>query len=318
MKRLILIDGNSLFHRAYHALPISLTFEGKPVNAVYGFSNMLLKAIGDLKPTHIAIAWDSIAPTFRHVEYEEYKAQRAAPPEDLYPQKVVLEKVLEAFEIPSFELAGFEADDLIATLATQARELVKEKKLDKIMILTGDRDTLQLVSKDINIYSSGQKLTEPIVFDKKKIKEKYGLKPSQMVDFKALAGDPSDNIPGVRGLGPKTAADLLAKYGNLERIYQNLKKLSQALQGKLSQDREKAFQARKLVELDRQVPIILDLKNSQAKFDWQKVQAAFAHLHFKSLIARLPIESKDLENLEEKEPVNVLKDKKSKDQMELV
>lgn len=293
MKKLILIDGNSLFYRAYHALPTTLTHEGKPVNAVYGFSNMLLKAIREIKPTHIALTWDSQAPTFRHIDFAEYKGTRKAPPDDLFPQKPVLQKVIDAFEIPGFEVAGYEADDLIATLATQA----EAEGVEEIVILTGDRDTLQLVSGHVAIFTPSPKL-EPVIYNREKIKEKYGLSPEQMNDFKALVGDPSDNIAGVSGVGPKTASDLLSKYQNLDGIYKNLDKLGLLLKEKLEKGKESAYEARKLVELDRQAPISLNLKECEAEFDWQKIKSAFEELHFRSLIASLPGGVKE-ENKEE-------------------
>jgi len=280
-----------------------LTYEGLPINAVYGFSNMLLKAISDIKPTHIAVCWDTIAPTFRHLDFAEYKATRAAAPDDLFPQKPHLQKVLKTFGIPEFELHGYEADDLIATLATQA----ENKKVDEIYILTGDRDTFQLVSGKVRIYTSGQKL-EPVIYDRVKIKEKYNLVPSQMNDFKALVGDPSDNIAGVLGIGPKNASDLLSKYKNLGEIYKHLGQLPEKLAEKLKNGKENAYSARKLVELDRKAPVKLDLADCKTDFDWEKIKAIFNEYHFRSMIAKLP----NQDNKTDKE------DRSSKSQMELV
>jgi len=294
-KRLILIDGNSLFYRSYHALPTTLTYDGKPINAVYGFSNMLLKAISDIKPTHIVVTWDTFAPTFRHLDFAEYKATRLAPPDDLFPQKPHLQKVLVAFGIPEFELHGYEADDLIATLATQA----EKQKVDEIFILTGDRDTFQLVSPKVKIYTSGQKL-EPVIYDRAKIKEKYNLLPSQMNDFKAMVGDPSDNIAGVSGIGPKTASDLLSKYKDLDGIYKHLKELPDALREKLEKGKEQAYIARKLVELDRKAPVKLDLSACKADFDWGRIRETLEEFHFRSLVGKLPGVESEEENKEKK------------------
>lgn len=283
-KRFVIVDGNSVFHRAYHALPVTLTSsQGMPINAVYGFSSMLLRLIDELKPSHVAVCFDSAMPTFRHIEFEEYKAHRAEAPEDLYPQMPKVKEVLDAFGISYFESEGYEADDLIATLAT------KTENIDEVIIFTADRDTLQLVNDKVKVRASGQKLNDIIFFDKKKVLEKYAILPSQMNDYKALVGDPSDNIPGVAGIGPKTAADLLQKYKNIEGIYAHIDTIADTLREKLVLGKDIAFQCRKLVELDTNAPIG-KLKNEdlKLKIDWQKVKGQFEKLHFKSLAAKIP------------------------------
>src|SRR3990167_8517491 len=212
--RLLLIDGNSLFHRAYHALPPITDKSGEVANAVFGFSNMLIKATNEIKPTHVVCAFDTQAPTFRHIEFEKYKATRSAPPADLYPQLPKVKKVLDAFGIVYFEKEGYEADDLIATLATQvlrqttkAKRLKPNKALDvsrlslSIVILSGDRDVLQLVDGSIKVQAPGWNLKETTLYGAREVREKYGLEPHQMVDYKSLIGDPSDNVPGISGIG---------------------------------------------------------------------------------------------------------------------
>ena len=307
MSKLILIDGNSLFHRAYHALPTTLTnYLREPVNAVYGFSNMLLKTVLELKPTHMAVAFDTLAPTFRHIEFETYKATRPEPPADLYPQLPKVKEVLQAFGVPIFEVDGYEADDILATIASRvvnsSRLTVDSKKskksmnrgpstVNQVIILSGDRDCLQLVNKNVKVQMPGWNLKETTLYGAEEIRKKYGIGPDQMVDFKALTGDPSDNIPGVSGIGPKTAADLLQKFSNIEEIYKNLDEIPENLREKLVAGKEDAFQARSLVTLDQQAPIEkFKIENLELKINWDKVKAEFEKLRFKSLVARVPIE----------------------------
>lgn len=314
-KTLLLIDGNSLLHRAYHALPPLPDKTGENANAVFGFSNMLLKAIGEVKPTHIACAFDTKAPTFRHVEFEKYKAQRPSPPEDLYPQLPKLKKVLDAFGIKYFEKHGFEADDLIATIATQSLcektkdkrlKLKKNKALDlspsslDVIILSSDRDVLQLVDGNIKVQMPGWNLKETSLFGVKEVKEKYGLEPHQMVDYKSLIGDPSDNVPGVAGIGPKTAAQLLAEFHTLEKLFENLDQLTETTRIKLETGRDIALAAKKLVELDREVNLELRIENLEFNPNWEKVRKEYEGLGFKSIAAKVEklVGKKDIQDIE--------------------
>ena len=192
---LLLIDGNNLFHRAYHGLPPLSDKSGENANAVFGFSNMLLKSIDEIKPYYIACAFDTKAPTFRHVEFQAYKAQRKAPPPDLYPQLPKVKKVLDAFGIKFFEKAGYEADDLLASVATKFLD-----EVDDVIILSGDRDLLQMVDDKIKVQAPGwnqpagrQGLKDATLFGSAEVMAKYGISPDQMVDWKAIVGDPSDN-----------------------------------------------------------------------------------------------------------------------------
>src|SRR3989344_2563393 len=256
MNRLLLIDGNSLFHRAYHALPPLTDKKGEMANAVFGFSNMLLKAINEVKPTHIACAFDTRAPTFRHIEFEKYKATRPAPPPDLYPQLPKVKKVLDAFGIVYFEKEGYEADDILATLAKKFQ--ISNFKF-QIIILSGDRDCLQLVDGNVKVQMpSFTKVSEGkprwgVLVGAKEVREKYGLEPHQMVDYKSLVGDVRDNVPGVTGIGPKTAASLLQKYHTLENLFNNIAELTEPLRGRLAEGKDVALAAKRLVELDRNV-----------------------------------------------------------------
>jgi DNA polymerase-1 len=211
MNRLVLIDGNAILHRAYHALPPLTAPDGSVVNAVYGFATMLLRLIGDLKPSHVAVAFDRPKPTFRKKLFKGYQAKRPKMDEELADQIPKVHDLIGSFGIPIFEVDGFEADDVIGTLTKQSK--------DQVIIVTGDKDLLQLVKDEkVLVYMPTRGLSEAKLYDEQAVKERIGVAPDKIPDFKALAGDPSDNYPGVSGIGPKTAAALLAKYKTLEGI----------------------------------------------------------------------------------------------------
>src|SRR3989344_6304871 len=243
-KKLVLVDGHAVFHRAYHAMPPLTTSKGELVNAVFGFTGMLLRAIADIKPEYIAVTFDTAEPTFRHQEYTAYKAQRVSAPEELQEQMPRVKEVLSVLNIPVFELAGYEADDVIGTLVKQAT-LDRIEDLE-IIIVTGDRDTLQLVGPNVKIYTPGKSFSDVVYYDEKIIKEKYGLEPKKLIDVKALAGDPSDNIPGVRGIGSVGAIKLVQEFGSVEEIYKNLDKISEKTRHLLDLDAEAAVLSKKL------------------------------------------------------------------------
>lgn len=312
-KKLLLIDGNNLFHRAYHALPPLTDKNGENVNAVYGFSNMLLKAISEVEPDYVACAFDTAAPTFRHIEFEKYKAQRPAPPPDLYPQFPKVKAVLDAFGVPYYEKAGYEADDLLATIAMHA-------KVDKVIILSGDRDVLQLVDGYIKVQMPGWNLATTTLFGAEEVKEKFGITPQQMVDFKSLVGDVSDNVPGVAGIGPKTAAQLLQKYGNLENLFKHINDQPETVAGKLTAGRDIALAAKKLVELDSTIDLGFKTGDLRYKPDWEKVKAEFETLGFKSIVNKLPGAKGSQLSVDssQKKSVNSEPKTDNKDQLELI
>lgn len=304
-KTLLLIDGNNLFYRAYHALPPLADKTGENANAVFGFSNMLLRATKEIEPAYIACAFDTKAPTFRHVEFEAYKAQRKPPPDDLYPQLPKVKSVLDAFGVCYFEKAGYEADDILATIATWAVNgssfLVhgKNKKnknpmndlrltIGEVIILSGDRDLLQLVNGDIKVQAPGWNLSSTTLYGAKEVEEKFGIAPLQMVDYKSMTGDPSDNIPGIAGIGPKTASALLQKYQTLEGIYDHIDEILGTTGDKLVKDKEIALAAKKLVQLDCDVDLEFTLGDLEFRPDWDKVGAELEMLGFKSIINKLP------------------------------
>ncbi|MDO8443750.1 MAG: DNA polymerase I [Candidatus Azambacteria bacterium] len=289
MKRFILIDAYALIHRAFHALPPLTTKSGEVVNAVYGFSSILLKAIDELKPDYMAAAFDLPEPTFRHEEYKEYKAKRPEAPPDLYPQIPRVKEVLRALGIPIYEKSGYEADDIIGTIT---KKLAGESL--EILILTGDMDTLQLVGNNIKIYTPKRGLNEPIIYDEKRVIERFeGLKPSQMVDFKGLKGDPSDNIPGVKGIGEKTAINLLNRYKTLEKLYEAVEKgevdgASESVLEKLKTGKDVAFFSKKLSIIDLNVPVSFSLKESEFNgLNKKNLIEVFRNLGFTRLIERL-------------------------------
>jgi len=312
MAKLMLVDGHAVFHRAYHAMPPLTTSKGELVNAVFGFTSMLLRAIADVKPAYIAVTFDTAEPTFRHQEYTAYKAQRGAAPEELHEQMPRVKEVLSVLNIPVFELAGYEADDIIGTLVKQATENgVKDLE---VLIVTGDRDTLQLVRPNVKIYTPGKSFADVVYYDSKIVEEKYGLAPQKLINVKALAGDASDNIPGVRGIGDVGAVKLVKEFGSVEEIYKNLAKIPERTRKLLEADAEAAVMSKRLSTIDVNAPIKLDL-NKCVLHDYDKAEAVklFQALEFKSLINKLPgvekeklssyqtIENKDQAGLFEKQ-----------------
>ena len=292
MKKFVLVDGNALLHRAYHATPPLTTSKGELVNAVFGFTNMILKSWDDLKPDFIAIAWDRRAPTFRHQAYTQYKATRGPMDESLGNQYDRVHEVVKALGIPEFGLDGYEADDLIGTLARQA----KESGGIETIVLTGDRDIMQIINDTTRILMPKKTLSDVGLYGEAEFEEKYGFKPVQIIDYKGLAGDASDNIPGVTGVGDITATKLIKQFGSVENIYlpENLKTLPERLQKLLGEGAESAVLSKKLATLDLNAPIDLDLEGCKVS-DYKKdeVVKLFRELEFKSLVNKLTGSAKD-------------------------
>jgi DNA polymerase-1 len=283
---LLLFDGNALVHRAFHALPpLTQPRTGELVNAVYGFASTLLKVFADFKPTHWAVAFDRPAPTFRHEMFEEYKAQRPATPDELKSQIKKVHQLVEAFHIPVFEIDGFEADDVLGTLSKQA----DERGIETI-IVTGDNDMLQAVLPRVKTLAPRRSFTDTMLYNEQAVEQKYGIKPEQLADLKALAGDVSDNIPGLPGIGEKTAAKLLQQYGSLQGIYHHIEDMTPGkLQNTLREYRTQAFRNKELSTIVKNVPIKLDLKTCQVShYDRNEVAKLFQELEFIKLLPRLP------------------------------
>lgn len=285
MKKLVLFDGNAIMHRAYHALPPLNARNGEPINAVYGLISMLLKVIQDVKPTHIIFAFDRPEPTFRKKILETYQSQRPEMEEELSSQFKKASEVIKAIGIPLYDKAGFEADDVIGSIA----EKVKNEKI-KTLIITGDRDMLQLVDEknDTILYMPLKGLSDAKEFGVKETIERLGVPPEQIIDYKALVGDPSDNYKGVPGVGPKTAVNLLEKYKTLDNIYKNLDELPDKLKEKLETNKESAYQSQTLARIVTDVDINFDLKDAANwQLDSENVASLFEQYGFKTLTRRV-------------------------------
>ncbi len=293
---LVLFDGNNIVHRAYHAFEASkyrqatsltVSKTGEVVSAVYGFSVMLLKVLNDLKPTHIAIAFDKKGKTFRHVLFDQYKAQRTAAPDDLISQIGRVKQLVGTFRIPLFEIDKYEADDVLGTLSKQAGQQGIET-----VIVTGDADAMQLVSPLVKILypRPGKTFSETVLFDAAAVKEKFGVGPEYVADYKALVGDPSDNIPGVHGIGEKTAVKLIQQFGSVENIYKHLNEVAPPrIREILTKQEETAYQSKILTTIVTETPVTLDLEKCRlGGYDRKQATDLFRELEFFSLIPRLP------------------------------
>ena len=293
MNKLVLFDGNAIMHRAYHALPPLTARNGEPINAVYGLISMLLKVIQDVAPTHIIFAFDRPEPTFRKKILESYQAQRPEMEEALSTQFEKAQNVIRALGIPIYDKAGFEADDVIGSIA----EKVKKAKI-KTLIITGDRDMLQLVDEkgETFLYMPLKGLTDAKEFGVKETVERMGVGAGQIVDFKALVGDPSDNYKGVPGIGPKTAVTLLAKYKTLDNIYKYLDELPEKLKEKLTTFKDSAYQSQTLAKIVTDVDINFDLGKAKSwQLDSDKVTQLFEQYGFRTLSRRVKEVGKKVE-----------------------
>jgi len=296
-KKFIILDGNALLHRAFHALPPMTTKDGTLVNAVYGFTNILLKIIKELKPDYICSAFDRAGKSKRAEEFAAYKAQRVKQPDELYHQIPIIEKMLAAFNIPVIDSQkdGYEADDVIGSVVTK----IKDKHPDiKSTIVTGDLDALQLADENIEIFTFKKGISESLTYSPATVKQRYDLNPDQLIDYKALRGDPSDNIPGVKGIGEKTATELIKKFDSLEKLYQaiekndeKLKKFKERIINLLKEQKKEAFLSKKLVTI--KTNLLTNFKLEQTKiegFDKNKIVKLFTELEFRSLMNKIPSE----------------------------
>ena len=286
---LMIMDGHAMVHRSFRAIStqrhLTVNATGEDVTGVYGFANVFLRALQEWNPAYCAIAFDTSAPTFRHKQFEAYKAQREATPEELRPQFGRVKQLMECFGVPVYELEGWEADDVIGTLAAQAEKM----GLDSV-ILTGDRDTFQLISPKIRV-DLASSIQDRKVYDEAELAIRYsGLTAAQQTDFKALLGDTSDNIPGVPKVGEKTAITLLNDYQNLEGIYEHLDEVTRpSVKQSLAENKERAFSNRELMTIDRNSPVELDLERAKfGEFDRNAVVGLMTELEFFTVIPRIP------------------------------
>ncbi len=285
MERLMLLDGNGLIYRGYFALPPLTTSKGELVNAVFGFCSIVLRGIADIRPDYVAVAFDLQGPTFRHEQYAEYKATRQRMPDDLRDQFPKVREVVKALRIPVYELTGFEADDVIGTITVDA----ERRGLDTT-IVTGDLDMLQLVTDHTRLMTTRSGVENTILYDPARIRERFDLVPAQMIDYKALKGDPTDNIPGVPGVGEKTAAKLIREFGTLDALYERIDEVKpDKLRDKLGEHREQVFMGKDLSTIVRDLPVEFDLEAARLRdYDRETVIRLFREYEFRSLIERLP------------------------------
>jgi len=283
----VLIDANALVHRAYHAFPSSLTISttGEQINAVYGFTRLLLDVLEKFKPKYVICAFDTKGPTIRHSEFASYKSNRKPMDENLVIQIPYVKKVVEALNIPRFEVEGYEADDIIGTLTKREYEV---KNLQEL-IVTGDHDLLQLIDSNTLVYMAGGSFRQSKLYGKEEVIERYGFGPEYIIDYKALSGDPSDNIPGVSGIGQKTACDLIKRFGHIDQIYLHLDEIKERYRKKLEVNYEIAKKSEQLATIITDSPLEFFLRDALlAEYDIDTVRNLFQKLEFRSLINRLP------------------------------
>lgn len=299
-RKVMIIDGHGIIYRAYHAFPPLTTPRGILVNAVYGFTRIVLTALRDIKPEYVVVTFDHKTPTLRAQEYAEYKAHRPEMPDDLKPQIDLVKSVVTALNIPQFEMEGYEADDLIGTIS---RQVCKRNPPIPAVIISSDKDMLQLVTECVHVWmpARGKEGVE-LEYTPQQVEDVLHVTPAQVIELKGLMGDSSDNIPGVRGIGPKTAQRLIAVCKTIDGVYKAVDEvlagtasselqalLKGALLEKLQQDRDAAFLSRKLATINTQVPLQFELEPCRVSdFDKQAVSQLFEQLMFKSLIPLLP------------------------------
>jgi DNA polymerase-1 len=282
-ERLFLIDGPSHLYRAYHAINYLSTSRGVPSHAVFGMSAMLWKLLREEKPDYVAVAWDAPGPTFRHEAFEAYKIQRPGMPEDLAQQIPHVKALFEALRIPFLEAPGYEADDILGTLVDRVRDLPLE-----VVLVTGDKDMLQLVGPKVRVLATSSK-GDRLLFDESQVREKWEVEPAQIPDLLALMGDAIDNIPGVPGVGEKTAVKLIKQFGGVERLYQNLPLVAGKLRQVLAQNRKQALLSLELATVSPRVPLTGDLETLRRQEpDWERLRALWTEMEFSTLLKQLP------------------------------
>jgi DNA polymerase-1 len=296
-ERLFVIDGPSHLYRAYHAIGYLSTSRGVPSHAVFGMSTMVWKLLREEQPDYAAVAWDAPGPTFRHEAFEAYKVQRPGMPADLVQQIPYIKALFQALRIPVLEVPGYEADDILGTVVDRVRDLPLE-----VVLVTGDKDMLQLVGPKVRVLSTNSK-GERVLFDEGQVRKKWEVEPGQIPDLLALMGDAIDNIPGVPGVGEKTAVKLVKQFGSVERLYENLTLVGGKLRETLATSRKQALLSRELATVSTRVPLNLDLEAFRRQApDWERLRALWAEMEFSTLLKQLPQPA----IVVEREPVSVL------------
>ncbi|NCN52975.1 hypothetical protein GW950_00750 [Candidatus Wolfebacteria bacterium] len=289
MKELLLIDANSLIHRSFHALPPLTTPKGKPINAIYGLSSILLKILREHSADYVAAAFDRPEPTFREEIYKDYKANRPPAVDELVYQIIKAHEVFEKFGIKVIEKPGFEADDIIGTLSEKFKnDSVLED--GKIIIFSGDKDNLQLIDRDkvvVELLKTG--VSKTLIYNEGLFLQNYGFEPSKLVDYKALVGDASDNIPGVAGVGPKGATDLIKKFGSLEKIYEDIELIpKENLKIKLKNSEKNAFMSKELATMKKNMDLDISIEDlKRGDINKEELTSYFEELGFKTLVQRI-------------------------------
>jgi DNA polymerase I len=285
-KRLIIIDCNSIIHRAFHALPPLKNKKGEVVNALYGFLLVFFKILKEFNPDFVAACFDAPGPTFRHKEFKEYKAKRPKAPQELYDQMPKVKKALKSFNVSVFEKEGFEADDLIGTIARS----FKKEDSSEVIILSGDADLFQLLKKGIKLYFLKRGVKNTVLYNVEKFKEDYSFSPDQMIEYKALRGDASDNIPGAPGIGEKTALEILKEFESIDNLFKNLEKknnLKERIKKILKENKEKVFFSRHLAQIKSDVPIKIKVEDIKFNLKEEKAESYLREMGFHSLANRI-------------------------------
>jgi DNA polymerase-1 len=309
MRKLLLIDGHAIIHRAFHALPMLTTKDGMPTNAIYGFFGMLQKALADLQPDHVIVAFDTPAPTFRKKLLEEYQAKRPSMQDELKVQIPVIKELLDAAPICRMEQEGFEADDIIGTLV----ELHKNTN-SEVLILTGDRDILQLVNSYTKVIMPKIGLSTISIFDAQAVQEKLGIGPELVADFKALSGDASDNYGGIKGLGPKTATKLLLTHGTIDQIYEQIDAVQpEKLQNLLKEHQEHVILLKQIATIRRDVPVTLPASYDVPHPFSEELKQRFISYQMKSLLKKYYNIDLNTLNQPAKHPAKSVSEKKTDD-----
>src|SRR5262249_54234127 len=283
-ERLFVLDGPGFLFRAYHALPFLSTSRGQPSHAAFGMSTMLWKLLREDSPEYFAVAWDPPGPTFREERFAAYKETRAPTPNDLRSQIPLVKTLFAALHLPVLEVPGFEADDVLGTVVEQTRDLPIE-----LVLVTSDKDMLQLVSPRVKVFSTTGRGGDRVVFDEAAVKAKWGVEPAQIPDILALMGDSIDNIPGVPGVGEKTAVKLIGQFGGVGRLYENLSLVPGKLRETLAASRKQALLSRELATVSTRVPIEVDLEAFRRRDpDWDRLRALWTEMEFYTLLRQLP------------------------------